>query len=209
MGKTEIKMNNPVYLGQAILDLSKTLMYEFHYDCMRPKYDSKVKLCYVDIDSFVYEIETEDFYRDIEKDVKKRFDMSRYSRDDNRPLPIRENKKMIGLMNDELGGKITTEFVVLRAKMYTYRKIDKEVEEKPCKGTKKCIVSEGLTFDDYKICLFDCITVYIEQMLFENKKHEVYTVNNHKIALNKNDDKRIVQVDGITTLARGHVALSA
>ena len=79
----------------------------------------------------------------------------------------------------------------------------------PCKSTKKCIVSEGLTFDDYKICLFDCITVYIEQMLFENKKHEVYTVNNHKIALNKNDDKRIVQVDGITTLARGHVALSA
>ena len=118
-------MNNPVYLGQAILDLSKTLMYEFHYDCMRPKYDSKVKLCYVDIDSFVYEIETEDFYRDIEKDVKKRFDTSRYSRDDNRPLPIRENKKVIGLMKDELGGKITTEFVVLRAKMYTYRSIKK------------------------------------------------------------------------------------
>ena len=137
MGKTEIKMNNPVYLGQAILDLSKTLMYEFHYDCMRPKYDSKVKLCYVDIDSFVYEIETEDFYRDIEKDVKKRFDMSRYSRDDNRPLPIRENKKMIGLMKDELGGKITTEFVVLRAKMYTYRKIDKEVEENALQKYKK------------------------------------------------------------------------
>ena len=130
-------MNNPVYLGQAILDLSKTLMYEFHYDCMRPKYDSKVKLCYVDIDSFVYEIETEDFYRDIEKDVKKRFDMSRYSRDDNRPLPIRENKKMIGLMKDELGGKITTEFVVLRAKMYTYRKIDKEVEENALQKYKK------------------------------------------------------------------------
>ena len=71
----------------------------------------------MDIDSFVYEIETEDFYRDIEKDVKKRFDTSRYSRDDNRPLPIRENKKVIGLMKDELGGKITTEFVVLRAKM--------------------------------------------------------------------------------------------
>ena len=137
MGKTEIKMNNPVYLGQAILDLSKTLLYEFHYDCMRPKYDSKVKLCYVDIDSFVYEIVTEDFYRDIEKDVKKRFDMSRYSRDDNRPLPIRENKKMIGLMKDELGGKITTEFVVLRAKMYTYRKIDKEVEENALQKYKK------------------------------------------------------------------------
>ena len=147
MGKKEITMNKPVYLGQAILDLSKTLMYEFHYDYMRPKYGSKVKLCYMDTDSFVYEIETEDFYRDIAKDVKKRFDTSGYSKDDNRPLPIGENKKVIGLMKDELGGKIMTEFVALRAKMYTYRKIDKGVEEKRCKGTKKCVVSEGLAFE--------------------------------------------------------------
>ena len=118
MGKREITMNKPVYLGQAILDLSKTLMYEFHYDYMRPKYGSKVNLCYMDTDSFVYEIETEDFYRDIAKDVKKRFDTSGYSKDDNRPLPIGENKKVIELMKDELGGKIMTEFVALRAKMY-------------------------------------------------------------------------------------------
>ena len=70
MEKPEIKMNKPVDLGQAILDLSKTLMYEFHCDYMRAKYGSKVKLCYMNIDSFVYEIETEDFYRDIEKYVK-------------------------------------------------------------------------------------------------------------------------------------------
>ena len=171
MRKTEIKMNKPVYLGQAILDLSKTLMYEFHYDYMRPKYDSKVKLCYMDTDSFVYETETEGFYRDIAKDVEKRFDTSGYSMDENRPLPIGKNKKVIGLMKYELGGKIMTEFVALRAKMYAYRKIDKEVEEKCCKGTKKCVVSEGLLFDHYKICLFDSETIYREQMLFENKKY--------------------------------------
>ena len=74
MGKREITMNKPVYLGQAILDVSKMLMYEFHYDYMGPKYGSKVKLCYMDTDSFVYEIETEDFYRDIANDVEKRFD---------------------------------------------------------------------------------------------------------------------------------------
>ena len=90
MGKTEIKMNKPVYLGQAILDLSKTLMYEFHYDYMRPKYGSKVKLCYMDTDSFVYEIKTKDFYRDIAKDVEKRLDTSGYSKDDNRPLHRRK-----------------------------------------------------------------------------------------------------------------------
>ena len=114
MGKTEIKMNKPVYLGQAILDLSKTLMYEFHYDYMRPKYGSKVKLYYMDTDNFVYEIETEDFYRDIAKDVEKRFDTSGYSKDENRSLPIGTSKKVIGLMKDELGGKIMTEFLALR-----------------------------------------------------------------------------------------------
>ena len=76
------------------------------------------------------------------------------------------------------------------------------------KGTKKCVVSEGLTFDDYKTFLFDGETIYREQMLFENKKHEAYMVNKRKIALNRDDDKRIVQTDGITTLARGYVALS-
>ena len=91
--------------------------------------------------------------------------------------------------------------------MYAYRKIDKEVEEKRCKGTKKCVVAEGLTFDDYKTCLFDDKTVYREQMLFENKKHEVYTVNKHK--MNRDNDKRVVQAGGITTLARGYVALLA
>ena len=81
--------------------------------------------------------------------------------------------------------------------------------ERHCKGTKKCVVAEGLMFDDYKTCLFDDNTVYKEQMLFENKKHEVHTVNKHKIALKRDDDKRLVQADGITTLAKGYVALSA
>ena len=87
-------------------------------------------------------------------------------------------------MEDEPGGKIVTEFVALRAKMYAYRKIDKEVEEKRCKGTKKCVVAESLTFEDYKTCLFDGKTVYRKQMLFENKEHKMYTVNKQKIALN-------------------------
>ena len=82
--------------------------------------------------------------------MKKILDTSGYSKDDNRPLPIGENKKVIGLMKDELGGKIVTEFAALRAKMYAYRKTDKEVQKKRCKGIKKCVVSEGLMFDDYK-----------------------------------------------------------
>ena len=112
-------------------------------------------------------------------------------------------------MKDALGGKIMTEVVALRAKMYAYRKIDKKVEDKCCKGTKKSVVAEGLTFDDYKTCLLDGETIYREEMLFENKKHKVYTINKHKIALNRDDDKRLIQANGITTQARRHVVSSA
>ena len=111
-------MNKPIYLGLSILDISKTLMYEFWYDYMKPKYGSDVKLCYIDTDSFIMNIKTEDFYKDIANGVEKRFDMSNYEVD--RPLPTGKNKKVIGLMKHELGGKIITEFVTVRPKTYSY-----------------------------------------------------------------------------------------
>ena len=97
-----------------ILDISKTLMYEFWYDYIKPKYNDNVKLCYMDTDSFIINIKTEDFYKDVTNDVDKRFDTSNYGV--NRPLPMGKNKKVIGLMKDELGGKIIMEFVTLRPK---------------------------------------------------------------------------------------------
>ena len=109
MKKTKVKMNKPIYLGLSILEISKTLMYEFWYDYMKPKYGDNVKLCYMDTDSFIMHIKTEDFYKDIANDVEKRFDTSNC--EVNRPLPTGKNKKVIGLMKDELGGKIMTEFV--------------------------------------------------------------------------------------------------
>ena len=115
MGKIKVVMNKPVYLGQAILDLSKIVMYEFHYDYIVPKYGKKLDLCYMDTDSLIYNIETEDFYKDIAEDVQARFDTSGYIPD--RSLPVGLNKKVIGLMKDELGGEIMTEFVTLRPKI--------------------------------------------------------------------------------------------
>ena len=109
MGKIKVVMNKPVYLSQAILDLSKIVMYEFHYDYMIPKYGDRLKLCYMDMDSLVYHIKTEDFYADITDDVPARFDTSGYC--PNRPLLLGLNKMVIGLMKDELGGAIMTEFV--------------------------------------------------------------------------------------------------
>ena len=119
MGKIKVVMKKPVYLGQAILDLSKIVMYEFHYDYMKPKYGENLKLCYMDTDSLVYKIKTEDCYADIADDVPARFDTSGYC--PNRPLPIGLSKKVIGLMKDELGGAIMTEFVALRPKLYSYK----------------------------------------------------------------------------------------
>ena len=147
MGKVRVKMNKPVYLGQAILDLSKTMMYVFHYDYMKKKYGEKnLKLLYMDTDSLVYNIKTEDFYKDIAEDVETRFDTSGYEPD--RPLPIGKKKKVIGLMKDELGGKIMKEFISLRPKMYSYR-VGKD-EPKKCKGIKKCVVNKTISFEDYK-----------------------------------------------------------
>ena len=99
-------MNKDVYLAQAILDINKTFMYEFWYDYLKPKYRDKVKLCSMDTDSFIIHVETEDFYNDNANDVDKWFDMSGYNENDNRPLPICKNKKVIGKFKDGRNGKI-------------------------------------------------------------------------------------------------------
>ena len=102
---------------------------KFWYDYIKPKYNDNVKLCYMDTDSFIMNIKTHDFYKDIANDVEKRFDTSNYQV--NRPLPTGKNKKVIGLMKDELEGNIITEFVTLRPKIYSYLTDDGKEEKKP------------------------------------------------------------------------------
>ena len=125
-----------------------------------------------------------------------------------RPLPMGYNKKVIGLMKGELGGKIMTKFVTMRPKLYAYKKID-NAEDKKCKGIKKCVVKKTISFDDYKNCLLDSESksIYRSQLMFRNAKHEIHTVEVNKVALNRNDDKRIVKKDGISTLACAHYSL--
>ena len=128
MKKTKVKMNKPIYFDLSTLDISKILMYEFCYDYMKPKYDDNVKLWYMDTDSFIMDIKTNDFYKDIANDVENRFDTSNY--EVNISLPMGKNKKVIGLMKDELGGKIITEFVTLRPKTYSYLTDDGKEDKK-------------------------------------------------------------------------------
>ena len=123
-------MNQPIYLGQTILDISKTLKYEFWYDYINPKFDDKARLRYMDTDSFVMHIKAEDFFKDTADDVETWFDTSNYDEKDKRPLPIGKNKKVIGIFKDDLGGKIImTEFCALRANAYAY-KLDVDTEKK-------------------------------------------------------------------------------
>ena len=150
----------------------------------------------MDTDSFVMNIKTNDFYKDIANDVEKRFDTSNY--EVNRQLPTGKNKKVIGLMKDELGGKIITEFVTLRPKTYSYLTDDGK-EDKKAKGTKKCVIKRMIKFDDYKNCLLKDKVLLKSQQRFISKKHDVYTENVNKIALSNNDDKRIVSSDKITS----------
>ena len=202
MKKTKVKMNKPIYLGLSILEISKILMYQFWYDYMKPKYNDKVKLCYIDTDSFIMNIKTNDFYKDISNDVENRFDTSNY--EVNRTLPTGKNKKTIGLMKDELGGKIITEFVTLRPKTYSFLTDDGK-EDKKAKGTKNCAIKEMINFNDYKKCLLNDEVMLKPQQRFISKKHDVYTENINKIALSNNDDKRIVSSNKVTSYPYGYV----
>ena len=152
MKKTKVKMNKPIYLGMSILDISKTLMYQFSYDYIKPKYQDRAKLCYMDTDNFANYIKIEDFiktllmmskngltYQTTEKMIKDRFQQ------------IRTRK-------DELGGKIMKEFVALKAKTYPYL-VNDDTEHKKAKGTKKCVIKRDLMLKNYKDCLLNDIII--------------------------------------------------
>ena len=203
MKKTSLLMNKPVYLGMCILDLSKTVMYDFHYNYIKQKYGNKAKLLFTDTDSLMYEIETEDFYKDISGDVKDRFDTSDYPENHPSGIPTGINKKVLGMFKDEAGGKIIKEFVGLRAKLYSY-KMDEGKESKKCKGVKKQVVEKSISHEDYKTCLRTGKEQLRKQNIIRSYEHEVYTEEINKVALSAEDDKRYILSDGVHTLAWGH-----
>ena len=204
MKKTSLTMIKPVYLGMCILDLSKTIMYDFHYNYIKSKYGDKAKLLFSDTDSLMSEIQTEDFYKDISGDVKDRFDTSDYPENHPSGIPTGINKKVLGKMKDEAAGKIIKEFVGLRAKLYSYKMYEGEEEIKKCKGIKKQVVESSISHEDYKTCLLTGKEQLRKQNILRSYNHEVYTEEVNKVALSALDDKRYILKDGIHTLAWGH-----
>ena len=172
MKKPEVYFNKPVYVGQAILDLSKTLMFDFHYNYIQKLYPlrmttrrgrggcnpSLAELMFTDTDSLLYLIHTDNFYKDISKDIKTKFDTSDYPPNHPSGILTGINKKVIGMFKDEVAGKQITHFVGLRPKLYSF-KVEcgqgvQPLATKKCKGIKKNVVKKGISFEDYVHCLF-------------------------------------------------------
>ena len=204
MKKTKLVFNKPVYLGMCILDLSTTLMYDFHYNYIKWKYRDKAKLLFTDTDSLMYEIQTEDFYKDISEDVKHIFDTKDYPPDHPSGIPSGFNKKELGMFKDGAGGEVIDEFVGLRAKLYYSYKMLEGEESKKCKGVKKSVVKKSIDHEDCKKCLFTGKEQLRRMNVIRGHKHEVYTEEVNKVALCPSDDKRYIVVDQIQTLALGH-----
>ena len=200
MKKTEVYFNKPVYVGQAILDLSKTLMFDFHYNYIKNKYKNKAELLFTDTDSLTYQIKTDDFYKDISRDIETKFDTSDYP--PNQPSGIIRgvNKKVIGMFKDEVAGKQITCFVGLRPKLYSFR-IEEDKQVLKCKGIKKNVVKKTLDFDDYTDCLFLNKKQMRKMKIIRSENHDIYSKEVNKIALSNEDDKREVLLGKIKTIA--------
>ena len=198
--KETLTMNRPAYVGACILDMSKTLIYDFHYNYIKHKYDNKAKLLFTDTDSLTYEIETNDAYADFWKN-KDKFDNSDYNKES--PFYNADNKKVIGKFKDESAGIPITEFVGLRSKMYSYVK-DNEQTARTAKGIKKQVIKKNLTHDNYKEVLFNNEQMQHTMKTIRSKNHQLGSFELNKISLSCFDDKRFIHENGITSYAYGH-----
>ena len=199
MKNTEVYFNKPVYVGQAILDLSKTLMFDFHYNYIKKKYGKKAELLFTDTDSLMYEIKTKDFYKDISPDILSKFDTSDFSTNHKSGILTGANKKVIGMFKDEVAGKQITHFVGLRPKLYSYKVEENEVRK--CKGIKKNVIKKKIDFDDYVKCLISGEKEMRNMKIIRSEKHDIYSKEVNKVALSNEDDKRVVLKDKIHTIA--------
>lgn len=200
MKPDQIILDKPIYIGFTVLELSKSHMYDFHYNIVKPFYKDRVQLCYTDTDSFVYKIFTSDFYHDLKYNFLQYFDTSNYNEKNVFKIPI-INKKVPGLFKDEMGGIYISDFVGLRSKLYSIKTPNKII--KKAKGVKSCVVRD-LNITDYENTLFSGEVIRRKNIMFKSIKHEIFTQSVNKIALSNNDDKRSISVDRISTQAWGH-----
>ena len=198
--KETLTLNRPAYVGMCILDLSKTLMYDFHYNYIKKKYENKAKLLFTDTDSLTYEIEAEDVYQDFFND-KDKFDNSDYP--ESAPYHDKSNKKVIGKFKDEVAGAPICEFIGLRSKMYSYMK-DNQTGGKTAKGIKKNVIKKNITHENYKETLFNNKQMHHTMKTIRSNNHHLGSYEINKVSLSCFDDKRYIHNNGVTSYAYGH-----
>jgi hypothetical protein len=200
--REKIKLNKPVYVGFSILDISKTLMYDFHYGFIKNKYGNKAKLLFTDTDSLCYEIETKDVYQDM-YDNKEMFDLSDITSDRFKKFYDDTNKKVIGKFKPEYVNNIIEEFIGLRSKMYSI-KFDDGEECKKAKGIVRSVTVKDIKHEMYRTTLETGGKLYSKMNAIRSIKHQLYTVEMNKVSLSAYDDKRWINNDGISSYAYGH-----
>ena len=197
--KVKLKLNKPVYVGQAILDLSKETMYRFHYNYIKRKFADRASLCMSDTDSFFYSIRSPNLYEELVPDHDL-FDFSNYN--PSHFLFSEKNRKVLGKFKDEAAGAIVSEYCGLSAKLYSYR-VDRK-ETCKAKGIVKKTIDNDLRMEHYKRCLFEGEEKMCEMNLIQSSKHQLTIKQCTKVALSCFDDNRYLLEDNITTLPFGH-----
>lgn len=205
MNKSDIHLNKPIYIRVTVLELSKTMMYDFHHDYMLPKYEDRCKICYIDTDSFIYEIKCNDLYADMKENIHH-FDTSNYPEGYVYNMP-NVNEKVLEKMKDEYRGKIVTDIAGLRSKMYSVR-VEKQDMIKKTKGVKTHEVQKTLNFEEYMDCLRISVTRLRTQCAIRFRLHNVETIRQRKISLSSNDDKRCLKDDSTDIYAWKHYKLT-
>ena len=198
--KETLTLNRPAYVGMCILDFSKTLMYDFHYNYIKQKYGNKAKLLFTDTDSLTYEIEAEDVFQDFWND-KNKFDNSDYP--ESSPFVDKSNKKVIGKFKDEAASFPMVELIALRSKMCSYLK-DNNQGGRTAKGIVKCIIKKSITHENYKDVLFNSTQMYHKMKTIRSVNHQLGSYELNKVSLSCFDDKRYILGDGITSYAYRH-----
>ncbi|XP_050427700.1 uncharacterized protein LOC126837792 [Adelges cooleyi] len=211
--KAVLTFDKPIYVGFTVLEISKTLMYNFHYNVMKKYYGCDIELLYMDTDSLMYLIKTDDFYHDMltKPGFLEKLDTSNFP--PSHPCYRTERKKVPGTFTDETGGEIISEQVALKPKSYGYIQVGHEHIK--AKGVAYHVIKNHMTFEDHMDCLFQGINgkdpaafnPYRTMNSFRSYKYNIKTISTLKLALNRQDDKRVVLPDRIHTLPYGHYKL--
>jgi hypothetical protein len=205
MKKSTVKLDRPIYIGHTVLELSKLHMYHLHYNVFKNIYKHNIELLYTDTDSFIYSIKTDDFYADIKSHFKHLMDLSNFEENNEyfSEKTRNKNKKRIGCIKDELGGKIIKEFCGLKSKLYSII-YDNDKIKTTAKGLQRAVLKKFVNHNHYKSVIEKNNLYYLNMKRIQSKNHQIGTLSIKKLIYSPIDDKRYLLEDGINSLAYGH-----